>query len=80
MAIWMGKQYWEAERPKEVDSGNMRFRFYSKAGKLQIGMLYVDKNTKDIKQGKTITLDAEDLQLHRDAVKLIIKFLKSLES
>ena len=72
---YYGQRYWETETPEQVDSSRLRLNYYPKAGKLQVSSLYIDRKTQEIRPGRTVTLDREDLILHPAAAELLIRAL-----
>jgi len=68
---YYGDRYWEREAPTEVFTGRFALTFYKEAGKLQVSRLYVDG-------GKTVTLDAEEMQLNPAAVDVLKGFLAGI--
>ncbi len=56
-------RYWERETPEIITSERNILRYYSEAGKLQVGRpSWKDKDRKE-KHGKTVTIDIEALEV-----------------
>jgi hypothetical protein len=55
----MPGKYWEEEQPIMADTGKNVFRFFPKAGKLQISMPYWTDKDGAQKPGKTVTVDVD---------------------
>ena len=72
------EKFWEKETPREVFTGRIALAYFEEAGKLQVSLLYVDGDGEN-KRGKTVTLDAEDMQLHPVAVDVIKSFLAGID-
>ncbi|MEW6459040.1 MAG: hypothetical protein AB1441_08245 [Bacillota bacterium] len=69
--VYRGEPYWERERPEVVETGRLILSYFKEAGKLQISQAYKDPQTGELKRGKTVTLDQEDLALHPEARGLL---------
>jgi len=72
------EKYWEQEEPREAFTNRISVTYYKEAGKLQLSLLYVNGDGEK-KRGKTVTLDAEDMQLHPVAVDVIKSFLAGID-
>lgn len=70
-----GAPYWETETPRVVDSGKLRFSYFTAAGKLQISQLFTDRDSGELRRGRTVTIDQEDMQLHPEALALFAEVL-----
>ena len=64
-------KYWENETPQTADTGANVFRYFKKAGKLQISMPYWEDADGNQKPGKTVTLDVAALRESPEAMKLL---------
>ena len=73
--FYRGESYWESEEPVVARTERVALSYFSKAGKLQVSILYPDKETGEKQRGKTVTLDMEDFQLHPKAGELLAKVL-----
>lgn len=73
---YRGERYWERERSEEAMTDRVALAYYPKAGKLQTSLLWSDRETGEKRRGKTVTLDAEDLQLHPEALELLARVLE----
>lgn len=75
MAKWYRKAnaYWEKEQPTETTTGKIKLRYFPKAGKLQVAA-YFSKDGQEILT-KVVTLDQEDMVLHPEALKMLIRVL-----
>jgi len=73
---YRGPAYWEKEKPQEVITDRIALAYYPKAGKLQVSLLWLDRETGEKRRGKTVTLDQEDFQLHREAKELLARVLE----
>ena len=73
---YRGERYWETEKPQEVRTDRIALAYYPKAGKLQVSLLFPDRETGEKRRGKTVTLDQEDLALHPDAGRLLSRVLE----
>jgi len=71
--FYRGERYWEREEPEEAVTDRIALAYYPKAGKLQVSLLWPDKQTGEKRRGKTVTLDCEDLQLHPEGLALLGK-------
>jgi hypothetical protein len=74
--VYRGDPYWQREKPQEADTGKIRVGFYPEAGKLQISQLFTDRDSGELRRGKTVSLDQEDLTLHPEALALILEALE----
>lgn len=72
---YKGTQYWEAKEPVTARTGRLMFSFFRQAGKLQVSQLWPDKETGELRKGKTLVLDQEDMVLHPDARALLVRVL-----
>jgi hypothetical protein len=68
---YRGERYWEKEEPQEAMTDRIALAYFPQAGKLQISLLWPDRETGEKRRGKTVTLDYEDLQAHPDALDLL---------
>lgn len=68
---YRGDAYWERETPREAWTEKAALAYYPEAGKLQVALTYPDKESGGRKRGKVVTLDAEDVQLHPEALDLL---------
>ncbi|MDP2859300.1 MAG: hypothetical protein Q8P50_15190 [Bacillota bacterium] len=73
---YRGAAYWEAEAPRTADTARVRISYYADASKLQVAQLYRDRETGELRRGKTVTFDSEDLALHPQALELIMEVLQ----
>lgn len=73
--VYSGIPYWERETPRTVQTGRLILNYYPIAGKLQVSQAFKDKDTGELRRGKTVTLDQEDLALHGEALKLFADVL-----
>jgi len=73
---YRGEHYWEKEEPIEVSTNRISLQYFPKAGKLQVSILWPDKETGEKRRGKTVTIDHEDLALYREVQKLLARVLK----
>lgn len=73
---YRGERYWEKEKPIEAQTDRVALAYYPKAGKLQISALWPDRGTGEKRRGKTVTLDQEDMALHPEALKLLVRALE----
>lgn len=71
----MVQKYWENEKPETKQTERNLLKYYKEAGKLQIALLYPDKETNELKQGKTVTLDSEDLAINQTALDMLQAFI-----
>jgi len=71
--FYRGDPYWEKEAPIETKTSKVWLSYYPKAGKLQISQLWQKDGAPQ--KGKTVTLDAEDIQLHPEAKELLVRIL-----
>lgn len=76
LPFYRGEPYWEKEKPQEAMTDRIALAYYPKAGKLQVSLLWSDKETGEKHQGKTVTLDYEDLLFHPEARKLLARVLE----
>lgn len=74
---YRGEPYWEKEKPVEARTEHVALAYYPMAGKLQVSILYPDKETGEARRGKTVTLDMEDFELHPEAGELLAKVLSA---
>ena len=74
--FYRGEPYWEKEEPVVAQTEHVALAYYPKVGKLQVSVLYPDKETGVKQRGKTLTLDMEDFQLHPEARELLAKVLE----
>ena len=65
------KKYWETETPIMSATDKNLIRYYKKAGRLQVAAVYKNKKTGEMKQGKTATLDVEDMAANPEALDLL---------
>lgn len=72
-----GDPYWQTETPKTADTGKVRISFFPEAGKLQISQLFTDRDSGELRRGRTVTLDGEDMLLHPEAAVLILEALEA---
>ncbi len=71
----MSSKYWLDEKPEEIQTSRNILRWFKRAGKLQVAGLYKDPETQELKQGKTSTLDSEDLALNPRTLDLLQEFI-----
>ncbi|TDA70640.1 MAG: hypothetical protein D9V47_00060 [Clostridia bacterium] len=76
---YRGQPYWEREKPQEAQTDRIALSYYPQAGKLQISLLWPDRETGEKRRGRTVTLDQEDLALHPEARALLADFLEAAE-
>ncbi|MBE3589875.1 MAG: hypothetical protein IMW98_03495 [Firmicutes bacterium] len=69
-------RYWESERPEEIRTERAQLAYYKAAGKLQVTTLYRDRETGEVRRGKTAVLDRKDVVAHPEALALLERFLK----
>jgi len=50
--------------------------YYPEAGKLQVSLLWRDREIGEKRRGRTVTLDQEDFLLHPEARVLLVKALQ----
>lgn len=74
--VYQGVPYWEKETPQTVQTNQLLLSYYPIAGKLQVSQAYKDKDTGELRRGRTVTLDQEDLALHNEALKLLAEVLE----
>jgi len=74
--MYHGKHYWEDEVPVEARTESAILTYYPKAAKLQVAVLYLDKETGEKKRGRTVTLDMEDFQLNPQVGELLKRVLE----
>jgi hypothetical protein len=67
---YRGKPYWEQEQPEEARTERVALAWFPKAGKLQVKSLWRDDDGQ-LRPGKVVTLDAEDLALHPEVAALL---------
>lgn len=72
---YRGPAYWERERPQEAQTDRIALAYYPQAGKLQISLLWRDRETGEKRRGRTVTIDQEDLALHPEAGELLAKVI-----
>lgn len=58
----MSGKYWEEEQPLTIDTGKNVFRYFAKAGKLQVSMPYWTDKDGTQKPGKTITISIDAIK------------------
>lgn len=73
---YRGPAYWEKEQPGEVMTDRIALAYYPKAGKLQISYVFRDQAAGEIRRGKTVTLDFEDVAAHPEVRGLLEKVLE----
>jgi len=73
--IHRGEPYWEREKPETVQTGRLILSYYPIAGKLQVSQAFKDRETGELRRGRTVTLDQEDLALHPEAQELLARVL-----
>jgi len=69
------KKYWETEKPTVIDTGKNIFRYFEKAGKIQISMPDWTNADGESKPGKTVAVDIaalinDDVEIRRQAADL----------
>ncbi|MFV0518488.1 MAG: hypothetical protein ACK5MV_13930 [Aminipila sp.] len=67
--------YWTEETPTVVDTGANVFRYYKKAGKLQVSLPDYINREGDACQGKTVAVDIEAIQANSKAMALFTEIL-----
>ena len=75
---YRGPAYWEKERPRQAQTAKLQFSYYPDAGKLQVQVLWRSREG-ELRGGKTVTLDQEDLALHPEARALLLEFLDACQ-
>lgn len=73
---YRGEAYWEQEQPEEARSGRVLLRWFAKAGKLQVTSLYKDRESGELRPGKVVTLDEEDLRLHPELLEMLARVVE----
>lgn len=73
---YRGERYWEKEEPVTAQTERVALTYYPKAGKLQVSILFLDKESGEKRKGKTLTLDQEDFELHPEAGDFLAKVLE----
>jgi hypothetical protein len=68
------KKYWEIETPETVQTERNFLRYFHQAGRFQVAGVYKD-NAGEAKQGKTSTLDLEDLAANPAGLELLQQFI-----
>ena len=63
-------KYWENEQPITADTGHNTFKYFQKAGKLQVSMPNWTNGDGEEKRGKTITIDTIALRNNPEALSL----------
>lgn len=76
---YQGEPYWTKETPRTATTGKVVLSHFPNAGKLQISQAYKDRETGELRRGKTVTLDTEDIALHLAARELLADFLGAAE-
>lgn len=76
---YRGPAYWEREKPQEALTDRVALAYYPQAGKLQISVLWPDRESGEKRRGKTVVMDQEDLPLHPEVRKLLAGFLAAAE-
>lgn len=66
-----GSAYWERETPEQAKMARAWLSYYPQAGKLQVSIAYRDRASGEPRKGTTVTLDAEDLRQHPEALALL---------
>lgn len=74
---YQGVPYWEKEKARTVQTDLLLLSYYPIAGKLQISQAFKDRDTGELRRGKTVTLDQEDIALHSEALKLLAEVLEA---
>lgn len=69
--------YWEREGPVEVRTARLSFRYFSRAGKLQVSAIRRDSLTGKLMVTKTVVLDQDDIQDHPAAWQLLEEVVQS---
>jgi len=64
-------KYWETETPIISATDRNLIRYFKNAGRLQVAAVYKNKKTGELKQGKTATLDVEDMAANPEALDLL---------
>lgn len=65
------QKYWETETPITSATDRNLIRYFKKARRLQVAAVYKNKKTGELKQGKTATLDVEDMAANPEALDLL---------
>ncbi|MGC3975389.1 MAG: hypothetical protein QM771_13570 [Nitrospira sp.] len=77
---YRGNPYWETEQPRKATTDKLLVSYYPKAGKVQISALWKDKESGEVKPGRTAVLDAAELGAHPEALGLLEAFLTQARS
>lgn len=73
---YRGERYWEKEKPVEVSTNRISLQYFPKAGKLQVSILWLDRETGEKRRGRTVTIDHEDISLYPEVRELLERVLK----
>lgn len=74
--FYKGVRYWESETPEIADAGKIRIAYYPKAGKLHFSIMYRTFEDGEIRTGKTIVIDEEQVKLNPEFGALLQKVLE----
>jgi len=77
---YRGTLYWEKEEPRTASTDKLLVSYYPKAGKFQVSTLWKDKESGEVKPGRTAVLDAGELATNPDALTLLEAFLNQARS
>ncbi len=73
---YCGEKYWEREKPRVASSPRVMLSYFEQAGKLQISKAYKDRETGELRRGRTVTIDCEDVQLNPEVRQLLERVLE----
>ena len=71
-----GGKYWESELPIVAETDGLFLKYFREAGKFQIIQKWKDKDSGEIRRGKTLTLCQKDLSESDQGEQLLQRFLK----
>lgn len=77
---YRGNPYWETEQPRTATTDKLLVSYYPKAGKFQVSTLWKDKESGEVKRGRTAVLDAGELAANPEALSLLEAFLNQARS
>lgn len=77
---YRGPRYWEQEQPRTASTEKLLVSYYPNAGKFQVSTLWKDKESGEVKPGRTAVLDAGELATNPDALILLEAFLNQARS
>ncbi len=77
---YRGTPYWEQEQPHTATTDKLLVSYYPRAGKFQVSTLWKDKDSGEVKRGRTAVLDAGELATNPEALSLLEAFLNQARS